>query len=72
MKKDLPKHCINLKNFRKEQGLTQQQLADIIGTSVSNIKSLETDVVKPSYKFLIKSFSNSWSFQHLNINITRF
>ena len=54
MKKDLPKYCINLKNFRKEQGLTQQQLADIIGTSVSNIKSLETDVVKPSYKFLKK------------------
>lgn len=56
MKKDLPKYCINLKNFRKELGLNQKQFADIIGTNVSNIKAVESGSVKPSYKFL-KKFS---------------
>lgn len=52
MKKDLPKYCINLKNFRKELELSQKQMADIMETSVSNIKTVENDVAKPSYKFL--------------------
>ena len=59
MKKDLPKYCINLKNFRKERGLSQKQMADIMETSVSNIKTVENDVAKPSYKFL-KRFSESF------------
>lgn len=59
MKKDLPKYCINLKKFRKKLGLSQQQMADIMKTSVSNIKTVENNIAKPSYKFL-KQFSESF------------
>lgn len=50
--KELPSHCVNLKKFRKRKGLTQKQLADILGVSLSCIKSLEAYKANPSYKWL--------------------
>lgn len=39
---------------RKNQGLTQQQLAEKIGTKASNISRLETGNANPTVEFLLE------------------
>lgn len=43
-----------LKETRIKKGLTQQGLADIVGTTQVRISSFETGKYKPSYRTLIK------------------
>jgi transcriptional regulator with XRE-family HTH domain len=43
-----------LKNYRKDQGMTQAQLAERVGTKKSNISRLESGRYNPSLDFLIK------------------
>lgn len=43
-----------LKMLRKEQGMTQEHLAELVGTKKSNISRLESGRYNPSLDFLIK------------------
>ena len=43
-----------LKTLRKDQGMTQEQLAELVGTKESNISRLESGRYNPSLDFLIK------------------
>ncbi|MCI5857127.1 MAG: helix-turn-helix transcriptional regulator [Agathobacter sp.] len=43
-----------LRTLRKEQGMTQEHLAEIVGTKKSNISRLESGRYNPSLDFLIK------------------
>ena len=43
-----------LKEVRKAEGMTQQHLAEIVGTKKSNISRLESGRYNPSLDFLIK------------------
>jgi transcriptional regulator with XRE-family HTH domain len=43
-----------LKNYRKDQGMTQAQLAERVGTKKSNISRLESGRYNPSLDFLVK------------------
>lgn len=43
-----------LKELRKSEGLTQQQLADALQISRVNYTRYETDAVRPDYETLIK------------------
>ena len=45
---------LNLKTIRKSRGLTQQQLAKLIGVTESAVGQYETDRRKPSYEVLLK------------------
>lgn len=44
----------NVRMRRKEQGLTQQALADMIGTSQPSIAQIESGVHTPSFENLVK------------------
>jgi transcriptional regulator with XRE-family HTH domain len=54
---------LNIKRFRKEQGLTQADLAEKMGKSVSHLRQVESSQVPPSYQ-LIQSVSEA-----LNVSI---
>ena len=41
----------NLKKARKEKGMTQQDMADYLGTSLRNYQSLEEGVRHGNFKF---------------------
>ena len=43
-----------LREVRKSQGLTQESLADRVGTKKSNISRLESGRYNPSLDFLVK------------------
>ncbi len=43
-----------LKEIRKGQGMTQEQLAELVGTKKSNISRLESGRYNPSLDFLVK------------------
>ena len=43
-----------IKEARKAQGMTQQELAELAGTKKSNISRLESGLYNPSLDFLIK------------------
>lgn len=43
-----------LKTIRKEQGMTQEHLAELVGTKKSNISRLESGRYNPSLDFLVK------------------
>lgn len=43
-----------LKTLRKDQGMTQEHLAELVGTKKSNISRLESGRYNPSLDFLIK------------------
>lgn len=43
-----------LRTLRKEQGMTQENLAELVGTKKSNISRLESGRYNPSLDFLIK------------------
>jgi transcriptional regulator with XRE-family HTH domain len=43
-----------LRALRKEQGMTQEQLAELVGTRKSNISRLESGRYNPSLDFLVK------------------
>lgn len=43
-----------LREVRKGQGITQQELAELVGTKKSNISRLESGRYNPSLDFLIK------------------
>lgn len=43
-----------LRTLRKEQGMTQEHLAELVGTKKSNISRLESGRYNPSLDFLIK------------------
>ena len=43
-----------LKTLRKDQGMTQEHLAELVGTKKSNISRLESGRYNPSRDFLIK------------------
>jgi DNA-binding XRE family transcriptional regulator len=43
-----------LKTLRREQGMTQEYLAELVGTKKSNISRLESGRYNPSLDFLIK------------------
>lgn len=45
---------VQLKTLRKEQGMTQEHLAELVGTKKSNISRLESGRYNPSLDFLIK------------------
>ncbi len=44
----------NLRKLRKEKGISQQQLADVIGTSQQSINKYENHPVEPDIGTLIK------------------
>lgn len=43
-----------VKMARKQAGMTQERLADIVGTKKSNISRLESGRYNPSFEFLSK------------------
>ncbi len=43
-----------LKEVRKAEGMTQEHLAEIVGTKKSNISRLESGRYNPSLDFLVK------------------
>jgi transcriptional regulator with XRE-family HTH domain len=43
-----------LRQVRKEQGMTQESLAELVGTKKSNISRLESGRYNPSLDFLVK------------------
>jgi transcriptional regulator with XRE-family HTH domain len=43
-----------LKYYRKDQGMTQEELAERVGTKKSNISRLESGRYNPSLDFLVK------------------
>ena len=43
-----------LRNVRKSQGMTQESLAELVGTKKSNISRLESGRYNPSLDFLVK------------------
>lgn len=43
-----------LKEARKGQGMTQEELAQLVGTKKSNISRLESGRYNPSLDFLVK------------------
>ncbi len=43
-----------LKAVRKEEGITQEHLAELVGTKKSNISRLESGRYNPSLDFLVK------------------
>ncbi len=43
----------NLKSIRTEQGLSQQQLADMVGVSRNTISSIETGQFNPTAKLAL-------------------
>lgn len=43
-----------LKEYRKSIGMTQEELAQIVGTKKSNISRLESGRYNPSLDFLLK------------------
>lgn len=43
-----------LRTLRKDQGMTQEHLAELVGTKKSNISRLESGRYNPSLDFLIK------------------
>jgi DNA-binding XRE family transcriptional regulator len=43
-----------LKQVRKDQGMTQESLAELVGTKKSNISRLESGRYNPSLDFLVK------------------
>lgn len=45
---------INLKELRKEKGLTQEELADGVGVSRQTIISIEKEVYQPSLELAFK------------------
>lgn len=59
MKPDYPAIGSRLKEARQLQGMTQQELADILGVSVSYVKNTERGL-KPSIAYLF-SFSDVYS-----------
>ena len=56
----------NLKQFRKEKGYTQKQLADIIGTTKNTISSIETGQFCPTaYLAALLCYSLECKFEDL-------
>ena len=45
---------IFFKNARKENGLTQQQVADKMGIRQSNVSDWENDISRPEYEKLVE------------------
>ena len=43
-----------LQHLRKSKGLTQEDLAEILGVSLSSYQKYERDAVSPSYEILVK------------------
>lgn len=43
-----------LKEVRKAEGMTQEELAELVGTQKSNISRLESGRYNPSLDFLVK------------------
>ncbi|MBN1520605.1 MAG: helix-turn-helix transcriptional regulator [Spirochaetales bacterium] len=43
-----------VREFRKERGLTQQELADAVGTTRQTVISVETGKYKPSVELALK------------------
>lgn len=43
-----------LRKVRKDQGMTQEYLAELVGTKKSNISRLESGRYNPSLDFLVK------------------
>ena len=43
----------NLKEYRSEKGLSQQQLADLVGVSRNTISSIETGQFNPTAKLAL-------------------
>lgn len=44
----------NIKTIRKQKGLTQKQLAELIGVSVRGLQDIEYGKTQPKYKTLLK------------------
>ena len=44
---------LNIMRYRKERGLTQEQLADLVGYSQNHIRRVETAVSKPTVGLLL-------------------
>lgn len=44
---------LNIMRFRKERGLTQEQLADMVGYTQNHIQRVETAVSKPTVGLLL-------------------
>lgn len=63
--KELPSHCVNLKNFRKQNKMTLKQLAEEIGVSEGYLKNIEYGVSNPSYNFLQK-FNKRFPEENIN------
>ena len=46
--------AMQLKEMRKSEGMTQERLAELVGTKKSNISRLESGRYNPSLDFLVK------------------
>ena len=46
--------ALQLRQVRKSQGMTQESLAELVGTKKSNISRLESGRYNPSLDFLVK------------------
>ena len=56
----------NLKEIRKEKGISQQELADMVGVSRNTISSLETGQYEPTAKLaLILSIALDKKFEEI-------
>jgi len=44
----------NLKKFRKDSGLSQQQISKLLNINQSNVSRWEKDLSRPDYETLIK------------------
>ena len=51
--KDYIQIGLNIMRYRKEHGLTQEQLADMLGYSQNHIQRVETAVSKPTVGLLL-------------------
>ena len=56
MEQNAARHQVarQIKDVRKEQGMTQESLAELVGTKKSNISRLESGRYNPSLDFLVK------------------
>lgn len=63
--KELPKHCVNLKAFRTNLGMSYSEFSRELGISVSLYWYIENGKSKPTYKFLEKLISK---FPEINLD----
>jgi transcriptional regulator with XRE-family HTH domain len=57
-----------LRQVRRDQGMTQESLAELVGTKKSNISRLESGRYNPSLDFLVKVAGGLGKQIHVKVN----